>query len=430
MRRSKAKEVEKVLELSSALPPISLEERLEALHRYAIIYAGKTMAWCSCCGLQWASDLWNNKRIKKDTCPYCRATGRVVRKSKKAIHDDKYYFSLVRVVEGWQVVRTFFCEIYSRKGDAGSPLRWFIKEACQTWMTPGVEPIFLGRSVKGCLGGACDLWRWETPINLKYDHYRYRISTAWSKNVQLHPQIKRNGFKTLRTDFPVVKQLEKMMDDHLIEILAKGKQWKMVEAYLSQPYHVRGYWNEIRICMRHKYMISRPSMWMDVIDQLRELGKDTHNPHYICPDNLKQVHDKMMAKIRKAQKEFEKKQKEAERIKLMKANEKYRNRLGKLLDIVVEADGIVLRPLQDVEDFKIEGDELRHCVYTNKYYQKEGILIIGAKVNGKRTETIELELKLGKILQCRAKCNGVSDRHEDILSLMTENIHKFCSAVV
>ena len=90
----------------------------------------------------------------------------------------------------------------------------------------------------------------------------------------------------------------------------------------------------------------------------------------------------------------------------------------------------MLKPLQTVEDFKQEGDELRHCVFSNKYYEKKDILIIGAKVNGKRTETIELNLKSRKILQCRAKCNGVSARHEDILSLMEQNIQKYCNAVV
>lgn len=56
--------------------------------------------------------------------------------------------------------------------------------------------------------------------------------------------------------------------------------------------------------------------------------------------------------------------------------------------------------------------------------------IIQQVKNSKRTETIELSLKSRKILQCRAKNNGISARHEDILSLMEQNIQKYCNAVV
>lgn len=431
MKPSKSKHIDEVLRLSASLPQITVEEKAEAMRYYATIYAGKKTAWCSCCGLEWSADLWDNKRIKKAVCPYCRTKGTVKRSAQKTVHEDKWYFSLVQMVEGWQVERAFFCEIYTRKGDAGSPLRWFIKEVSQCWMIPDIEPIFLGRAVRGACCGACDLWRWDTDIKLKYDHYRYRISTAFAKKIQLHPQIKRNGFKSLLPGgWEVVRQLEKMMNDPRAEILVKTKQTEMLKAYMSNSYHVRGYWNEIRIATRHKYKIKNATMWMDIIDQLRELGKDTHNPHYICPENLKQTHDRLMADVWRRQKEFEKKQKEAERLKLAAATSKYRQRLGKLLDIVVVDEDIVLKPLQTVEDFKQEGDELRHCVFSNKYYEKKDILIIGAKVNGKRTETIELNLKSRKILQCRAKSNGVSAYHEDILSLMEQNIQKYCNAVV
>ena len=71
------------------------------------------------------------------------------------------------------------------------------------------------------------------------------------------------------------------------------------------------------------------------------------------------------------------------------------------------------------------GEALRHCVYRNEYYKKDGVLVIGARVKNKRMETIELDIKSGTILQCRGKCNKNSSHHQEIYNLMQNNIQKF-----
>lgn len=434
-----------VLALSAGLPPMSADERKEALRYYAVIYAGKKSAWCSRCGRSWESSLWDNKRKKKDECPHCGTVGYVKRMARKEVHKDKYYFSLVRLVEGWQVIRTFFCDVYSRKECSVNPLAEICREVCQIWFRPGTSPIFLGRKVKGSCGGPCDLWRWDSEIGLKYDHYRFRLSSAWDGRTELHPIIKRNGFSRLRSGFEVVGQIDHMMNDHRIEVLAKGKQWPLVEYYLRDGYKVRKYWDQIRICMRHKYVIKDPSLWMDMVDMLRELHKDTHNPHYICPGNdrlsvlgkerrkrqeaLKKAHDETMRRLEHQRRLRAEAAKEERRKKLELAAQDYTRRLGRLLDIVVVRGSISLTPLQNIEDFKIEGDTLQHCVFVNHYYDKEDTLILSARVDGERTETIELNLKSGNIMQCRGKHNQNSAYHAEILALMKDNVHKYCKAI-
>jgi len=37
-------------------------------------------------------------------------------------------------------------------------------------------------------------------------------------------------------------------------------------------------------------------MWKDYIDLLRYFGKDTNNPKYVCPTDLKTEHDILVAK--------------------------------------------------------------------------------------------------------------------------------------
>lgn len=80
--------------------------------------------------------------------------------------------------------------------------------------------------------------------------------------------------------------------------------------------------------------------------------------------------------------------------------------------------------IADAEVFE-EGSELCHCVFTNNYYKHPDCLIIGARVDGKRTETIEIDTKNWKVVQCRGKHNQPSKYHERILRLMNKNMDKF-----
>lgn len=68
----------------------------------------------------------------------------------------------------------------------------------------------------------------------------------------------------------------------------------------------------------------------------------------------------------------------------------------------VLTDGdIEISPLKTVNDFYCEGSALHHCVFTMGYYKRKDSLILGAKVNGERTETIEVSLKDFSVSQCK-----------------------------
>lgn len=419
-----------VIKLSASLPEITPKEYQEALRSYALIYVGKRQAWCTCCGEQWESDLWDNRRIRKAQCPHCGATAMVSRKPNKRVFNEKWYFSLVRVCQGWQVVRNCFCEMYVQKG--GSYRLFSCNEVSQVWMKPDCPPVCMGRSVMGATG-ACDRWRMDTPITLKYDHWRYRLCGDYSEDVQLLPIVKRNGLKKLRRNLDVIEQIYSVMTDPRAEILAKGKQWNMFGYYCINPYVTREYWDSIRVAMRHRYIIRDAGLWLDYMSELRCQGKDIRNPKFICPDNLRKSHDEIFLakRIKREKMEAERRRIEMEAVAKLsiKMTSAYRLRLKDLLDVEVKNGKIVLRPLQDLYDFYQEGEELHHCVYRNAYYNKEGVVIIGARVKGKRTETIELDLKSGKIIQCRGKFNKNSPFHKEIYDLMEKNISKYIKAI-
>ena len=173
-------------------------------------------------------------------------------------------------------------------------------------------------------------------------------------------------------------------------------------------------------------------MWLDLLDLLRQNGKDLNNPHFICPQSLKKAHDIQFA-IREKELEkqrIEKERREAARLAEQlsedgKTNVEYVAKMGAMLGVIVKVGNMELKPLQSVREFFEEGSELCHCVFTNNYYKHSDCLIVGARVEGKRTETIEIDTKNWKIAQCRGKHNQQTKHHDKILKLMNDNMDKF-----
>lgn len=96
-----------------------------------------------------------------------------------------------------------------------------------------------------------------------------------------------------------------------------------------------------------------------------------------------------------------------------------------MLGVVVKVGDIELKPLQSIQEFYEEGKAMHHCVFTNKYYEQKDTLILSAKVNGERTETVEVNTQTWKIRQCRAIHNGQSKYHDDIMNVVEKNMNAF-----
>ena len=156
-------------------------------------------------------------------------------------------------------------------------------------------------------------------------------------------------------------------------------------------------------------------MWFDYMDLLSEFHLDTHNARYVCPTDLKHEHDRLMVKKQKIEEQKTLEQKENE-------NRKYRREKQAFLGLCFEGDGIIVSVLQSVKDFYEEGEAMHHCVYSNGYYKKKNSLILSAKKDGKRIETIEVNLKTFKIIQSRAVCNQTSEYHNSIIELVNRNM--------
>ena len=207
-------------------------------------------------------------------------------------------------------------------------------------------------------------------------------------------------------------------------MLLKTKQYGMLSFYMHRGcvYHP---W-VVNICNRNGYIIKDGSMYDDYIRLLDYFHLDTHNAHYVCPKNLKKEHDKLVEKKRKIEAKIRAEEERKERIERMFRMKQdilsFIRRIQPFLGMEIKDEGIVIRPLESVTQFYQEGKAMHHCVYQNEYYKRKDCLILTAQKDGKRLETVEVNIKTFKIIQSRAVCNKTSDYHDKIIEMVNRNM--------
>ena len=145
------------------------------------------------------------------------------------------------------------------------------------------------------------------------------------------------------------------------------------------------------------------------------------SPKWLLPEDLHLVH---AAQVRRANaiRDAEKLKRQLENDREFEAELEKRTAMAAGVAIV---DGdISISPLLCIKDFYEEGKALHHCVFSMGYYKRKDCLILGARVGGKRTETIEVSLKDFSISQCRGADNMDSPFHDKIYKLMQNNLDK------
>lgn len=98
--------------------------------------------------------------------------------------------------------------------------------------------------------------------------------------------------------------------------------------------------------------------------------------------------------------------------------------MEKFFGMEITDGNITIRPLESITQFYQEGKAMHHCVFSMGYYKKNNSLILSAKdKEGRRLETIELNLSTFKVVQSRAVCNNTTPYHNHIIRLVEKNIN-------
>ena len=185
----------------------------------------------------------------------------------------------------------------------------------------------------------------------------------------------------------------------------------------------------IKLAWKHGYLTEDLdyNQWSDTVSMARQLHYDLHNPLYVCPRNLETAHNLYAQRLNR-QALLDQRRREVMRAMSDKqAKERFGKFIKKFLDFCITDGRVTIQPLKSIEEFKEEGEIMHHCVFACGYYKKPDTLILSAQVNGEHTETIEIDLKSFSIVQSRGVCNQPSEYHEQIKSLLLNNMYKLKS---
>lgn len=420
-----------VTKLSAQLPRLTESQIKWAKGHFgqAIAYSNKRFTWCSECGQlfkpnkpEYLVDILRNSD-KKMSCPHCGKELTLMEGKYGKFHVDKYYYTIITTMKGFQVFRHYSVDKIARRGQKAD---FVIDEVVQNWVDKDGKETVIARDVAP-LSYYRDVWVMHKDMSIKKPN-GYYVNTYDINAYHIYPyrhyipQMKRNGFKGDLLNLPPNVFAKNLLGNNEYEYLLKTNQLAVFRYLANRNDKTIPYKYAINICNRNNYIIEDAGMWYDMMSSLGELGKDLHNPYYICPSNLTSAHNKWLVELRKKREKEEREKRIAEALKWEK---EYREAKQKFFDLVISNGNIIVEVLKSVKEFEEEGTAMHHCVFANSYYKQYNSLILSAKdTNGNRIETIEVNLKTFKIMQSRGACNKFTDHHEEIMNLVNTNMNK------
>lgn len=387
-------------------------------------YATKNRVLCLDCGDTFSPQL---VRRKKAVCPHCGTKINVI-ESRKTTDRQVNYFAITEIFNEFQIVRNFEIIANYKKGSSADI---YIHEILQYWIQPDLKVTMFG--LKHKLNYCCDSWSGNMEIReegSRYSYYRRKYDVYARKyhpDSVIKPEYKMYGIDVNLQQVTFLDAIKHIPHQPKLETLLKAKQYWLVDAHINQSGRsINYYWESIKICLRNKYKVKDAGLWMDYIDLLAYFNKDRKNAKYVCPKDLKKEHDRLVAKKRIIQKkrEIEEQKRRAEI-----DNEFFQKAKAKFFDLKFTNGPLVIIPLKSVQEFIEEGDKLKHCVFTNRYFDKEDSLILSARLKNEPIETIEIDLKKMVVSQARGLGNKPTKYHDKIVELVNKNIHKIRAIV-
>ena len=373
---------------------------------------------CMDCGHSWQMI----EPTERCTCPQCGADLEVITTRARKLK-QRQYFTVLTTSGGYQVLRMYLLIVGMEKGYRAKSS---VIEIGQYWWSESGQQTIV--AIQRTLGRHIDSFAYYSPMAVRRDNEAYQCIA----HCPLYPKTKaidtlrRNGFLSECHDIAPSVLIPALLTDSRAETLMKAGRTEHLRYFLSRARKIDEYWQAYKITLRKGYDITDIALWCDYVDMLKRLGKDMHNAHFVCPENLQEAHDIVQRKLQT------KEDKEAEarrRQKTLENEERFQTLKAPFFGIAFTDGVIQVKVLESVQEYLEEGKALHHCVFTNEYYLKKQSLILSARIDGKRIETIEVSLETMEVIQCRGFQNKNTEYHDRIIDLVNRNIRQIQSRV-
>ncbi len=408
------KKQEQILAMSGQLRPLTTAQKQWALthtiDNYALKFK-KGKAVCLICGHEWEAEEGMCR------CPHCGAKVEVKATTQRVVR-ERSYFNIITAVKGFQVIRMFLMIVEFRKGMKANP--GFV-EIGSYWIDKHGHTTVVG--LQRTLGHYIDSFAFGSPLEIRHDNDAYRhIAGQWVySKIKVTDTIKRNGFKSSTYQIHPVTLFQQLLTNPKAETLMKANEIELLRYLCIRPAYkadIDIYWNTIKVANRNGYKVKDSQMWIDYIKMLERSGKDILSPKYICPSNLKGIHDKYVEKVNR-QRAKERMLADRKRAEADKAT--FEELKGRYIGLSM-TDGIInLHTLDSITEYYEQGEREHICVGSARYYLKADTLVFTATMKGKTIATVEISLNDFSILQCRAFANDVCKYTEQIAGIINAN---------
>lgn len=371
--------------------------------------AGKKHVRCLKCG-----------KLVKDTEKKCPCCGNVKSNVLYAGRLSYRWVLVASVWKKWQVLTTWECVVSAKsKG-----VHMSVNSIIENWVSTDGGRTILARNK---IPMRCDDFDWRTEMTLKR---KYRTLTYYGSSEdylgygmecplgRIHPEMKMRGFRMVRLDrLNAISLAMRLPKETMLETVMKLGREDLAYGIMSGRKVQVHCW---RLALKYGYRPKNLGTWMDYVEQLEYLGMDTHNPKVLLPGDLARRHQELTERVNRKR---DKERKEREREECRKNLERYRKEKQMFLDLQFEGRGIRFHVLQSPEEFLDEGRYMHHCVAS--YWSHGDCIILSARDEENcRLETVEVSLKSFDIIQSQGPCNKPTLRHEDIKSVVMENMMK------
>ena len=429
----KTKIQKEVARLSATLSPIS-DAQFEWAYKHCIehiAYRTKngTMT-CSDCGHVWHSKSTLADNLCGCRCPICGSELKVQETRRRTMNQTRY-FSVITTCKGFQVIRVSQVKYVSRKGQ---PMQFYCHEVVQRWISSNGKVTDMAL-LRGFPFYYCDVWALDSDMEVRPHNSLYDEVVAWGDvypRMSILPQLKRNGFKGDFHGVSPVRLFKALLSDQRIETLMKAGEIEEMKYFLSNRTTADNLWASYLIAKRHHYQINNIGMWCDYLMMLKNLDKDIRNPKNICPQDFIEAHDRanrmIDAKRDKAiaerMRQAEIAQREREQQQLLQEKEReeeFKALKSKFFGLVITDNEICVKVLESIDEYYEEGKKQDICVFGAGYYLKADTLILSARIDGQIVETVEVDLRTLKVVQCHGKYNKNTEYHDRIINLVNSN---------
>ena len=429
--------------LAAKLPPVTARQR-EWAYRHCFsgvasyLRHGRKIK-CLCCGAEttWPKPFFDSfLDVDEYDCIDCDRSMRLVDKKTIPTLTERKFMNVITTFRGYQVIRTFeVCrDNYRNRNTVYS-----IHEIFQNWILDDGTEVITSRPYTR--SAFCLAFNYNGDYSIKQHNASrsgyYQMEDLFDNCgvtlyplIRVTPRVRRNGWCSRLTDYrnfiAMTDAIIWLLKCPTAEMLCKTGQFDLFLHMVREAKTELKFRHSVCIANRRGYIVRDASMWLDMLEMAEELHLDTHNPAIVCPDNLKRVHDRLLARVSRihARKEAQERSRE-----IAKEESRYIADKGQYFNIRLKDEtGLTVSVIPSVSEIFEEGHTMHHCVYANKYHCKSDSLILSARdKDNNRLETVELSLKTFKVLQSRARFNKTTEYHKRIISLVETNSHIFKS---